>query len=43
MSTVVMFVRDIKSVTDALTITPAYLRNQMTDSGAVLDMKDCGN
>ncbi|TIB77292.1 hypothetical protein E3Q23_01350 [Wallemia mellicola] len=33
---------DIKSVTDALTITPAYLRNQMTDSGAVLDMKDCG-
>ena len=29
-------------MTDALTITPEYLRNHHTDTGKVLDLKDCG-
>ncbi|TIB68735.1 hypothetical protein E3P77_00921 [Wallemia ichthyophaga] len=41
MSTVAFFVRDLRSITDALTITPEYLRNKATDSGQVLDFKDC--
>lgn len=42
MSTAALFVRDLKLITDALTITPEYLRNKATDSGQVLDFKDCG-
>lgn len=35
-----MYVQNRKDLTDALTITPAYLRNTFTDSGLVTDYRD---
>lgn len=34
------YVRDRKPLVDALSITPDYLRNQASDSGAVIDYRD---
>lgn len=35
-----LYVRKRRDLTDALSITPAYLRNQYTDSGLVTDYRD---
>ncbi|WPG99787.1 Hypothetical protein R9X50_00260600 [Acrodontium crateriforme] len=35
-----LFIQKRRDLTDALTITPAYLRNQYTDSGLVTDYRD---
>lgn len=35
-----LYVRNRRDLTDALSITPAYLRNQFTDSGLVTDYRD---
>ncbi|KAF2773173.1 hypothetical protein EJ03DRAFT_306268 [Teratosphaeria nubilosa] len=35
-----LFVQKRRDLTDALSITPAYLRNQFTDSGLVTDYRD---
>ena len=35
-----LFVRKRKDLTDALSITPAYLKNQFTESGLVTDYRD---
>ena len=35
-----MFVQNRKDLTDALSITPAYLKNQFTESGLVTDYRD---
>ncbi|GJM19531.1 MAG: aromatic-L-amino-acid decarboxylase [Phycisphaeraceae bacterium] len=34
------WVRDRRALTDALSITPEYLRNEATDAGAVIDYRD---
>lgn len=36
----VMYVRDRAALTDALSITPEYLRNEATEGGAVIDYRD---
>lgn len=35
-----LFVQDRRHLTDALSVSPAYLRNQFTDSGLVVDYRD---